>query len=54
MVINCHSDTAISEKEEIDREIVDVLMSISDVSRRIAKRLCILNSKEKVNQKGEK
>lgn len=51
MTNRCEADTN-SSSQELDRELSDVLIVISVVSRRIADRLSVVSSGEKVNMEG--
>ena len=48
----CRSDTKANISQELDRELSDVLIAISVVSRRIADRISIVSGREKLNTEG--
>jgi hypothetical protein len=49
MTNRCRTGTGGSSSQELDRELSDVLIAISVVSRRIADRLSVVSGGEKVN-----
>ena len=51
MTNRCRTGTG-GSSQEIDRELSDVLIAISVVSRRIADRLSVVSGGEKVNMEG--
>ena len=52
MATRCRTGTAMHESQELDRELSDVLIAISVVSRRIAGRITAVSSGEKLNMEG--
>nr|DAJ17969.1 MAG TPA: hypothetical protein [Siphoviridae sp. ct4aE30] len=53
MTIRCRSGTRANSSQELDRELSDVLIAISVVSRRIADRFLAVSATEKVKRKGD-
>lgn len=51
MTNRCRTGTG-GSSQELDRELSDVLIAISVVSRRIADRLTAVSAREKVNMEG--
>ena len=51
MTNRCRTGTG-GSSQELDRELSDVLIAISVVSRRIADRLSVVSGREKVNMEG--
>lgn len=51
MTNRCRTGTG-GSSQELDRELSDVLIAISVVSRRIADRLSVVSGGEKVNMEG--
>lgn len=52
MTNRCRTGTGGSSSQELDRELSDVLIAISVVSRRIADRISVVSGGEKVNMEG--
>lgn len=52
MAVKCRTVTKSSKSQELDRELSDVLIAISVVSRRIADRLSVVGSGEKLDMEG--
>lgn len=52
MTNRCRTGTDDYRSQELDRELSDVLIAISVVSRRIADRLSAVSCGEKVNMEG--
>lgn len=52
MTNRCGTGTG-GSSQELDRELSDVLIAISVVSRRIADRISVVSGGEKVNMEGE-
>lgn len=52
MTNRCRTGTVGCSSQELDRELSDVLIAISVVSRRIADRLSVVSGGEKVNMEG--
>lgn len=52
MTNRCRSGTDSCKSQELDRELSDVLIAISVVSKRIADRLSAVSSGEKLNMEG--
>jgi hypothetical protein len=53
MTIRCRSGTKANGRQELDRELSDVLIAISVVSRRIADRFSAVSTTEKMKRKGD-
>ena len=53
MTTKCRSGTGCRESSDLDRELSDVFIAISVVSKRIADRITAVSGKEKVNMEGE-
>lgn len=53
MTIRCRSGTRANSSQELDRELSDVLIAISVVSRRIADRFLAVSATETVKMKGD-
>ena len=52
MTNRCKAGTADGSNQELNRELSDVLIAISVVSRRIADRISAVGGGEKVNKEG--
>ena len=52
MTNRCRTDTDSCKSQELDRELSDVLIAISAVSKRIADRLSTASGGEKLNMEG--
>ena len=52
MTTRCKAGTNGCSSQELDRELSDVLIAISVVSRRIADRISVVSGGEKVNMEG--
>lgn len=52
MTTRCRTGTSGCSSQELDRELSDVLIAISVVSKRIADRITAVSDKEKVNMEG--
>ena len=52
MTIRCRTGTSGCNIQKLDRELSDVLIAISVVSRRIADRISVVSGGEKVNMEG--
>ena len=48
----CRAGTCCNESRKLDRELSDVLIAISVISRRIADRIAQVGSEENCNAKG--
>jgi len=53
MTIRCRSGTKANGRQELDRELSDVLIAISVVSRRIADRFLEVSTDETVKREGD-
>ena len=51
MINRCRTGTG-GSNQKLDRELTDVLIAISVVSRRIADRISVVSGGEKVNMEG--
>ena len=54
MVNRCKAGTTNCSNQELDRELCNVLIAISIVSRRIANRISAVSDVEKINMEGGK
>lgn len=52
MTTRCRTGTSGCKSPELDRELSDVLIAISVVSKRIADRITAVSGSEKVNMEG--
>ncbi len=52
MTNRCKAGTADCNNQELNRELSDVLIAISIVSKRIADRISAVGGKEKLNMEG--
>lgn len=52
MTTRCRTGTSGCSSQELDRELSDVLIAISVVSKRIADRITAVSGREKVNMEG--
>ena len=52
MTTRCKAGTNSCGSQELDRELFDVLIAISVVSKRIADRITAVSGSEKVNMEG--
>ena len=52
MTTRCKAGTNSCSSQELDRELSDVLIAISVVSKRIADRITAVSGSEKVNMEG--
>ena len=52
MTTRCRTSTSGCKSQELDRELSDVLIAISVVSKRIADRITTVSGSEKVNMGG--
>ena len=52
MTIRCRSGTKANGRQELDRELSDVLIAISVVSKRIADRIDAVSTGQKLNMEG--
>jgi hypothetical protein len=53
MTIRCRSGIRANGSQELDRELSDVLIAISVVSRRIADRFLTVSTTEKMKREGD-
>ena len=52
MTTRCRTGTSGCSSQELDRELSDVLIAISVVSKRIAARITAVSGREKLNMEG--
>ena len=52
MTTRCRTGTSCCSSQELDREVSDVLIAISVVSKRSADRITAVSGREKLNMEG--